>query len=173
MTPEFVDRRAAEAVVKIASKGVGFETSPARDCGWSANITYPDGKQVQLRGHEENSTHERMDLLACLVGLEAFEASGIPEGTPIAIYSNCQTLVVGMLSWKSKWIRLGWRRQSGPLANADLWKRLDVFDRKYVLIFPDAAEFWSHFKQARDLARYEANLEHLGRFELSWDDEQA
>ena len=76
--------------------------------GWAA-IVQRDGQETELAGREEDTTNNRMEILAAIKGLEA-----TPEGSTVTLYSDSQYLVNTMTR--------GWKRR----ANIDLWNRLDT-----------------------------------------------
>jgi cyclic pyranopterin phosphate synthase len=68
-----------------------------------------DGTARQaMSGHEDNTTSNRMEVLAAIKGLEA-----VPSGARVTVYSDSQYVVNTMTR--------NWRRQ----ANLDLWAKLD------------------------------------------------
>ena len=75
--------------------------------GWAAIIV--DGaKRREIKGREENTTNNRMEILAAIKGLEQTR-----EGAQVTIHSDSQYLVRTMTeNWKRK-------------ANLDLWHKLD------------------------------------------------
>lgn len=79
-------------------KGVG---------GWAAVIHYDKSKEV-LKGREEKTTSNRMELMGAIQGL-----AHTPEGSQVSLYSDSQYLVHTMTR--------NWKRR----ANLDLWSRLD------------------------------------------------
>ncbi len=81
--------------------------------GWAA-IVIQDGKQRELKGGEENTTNNRMEILAAIGGLNQ-----TAPGSAVTIHSDSQYLVNTMTK--------NWKRN----ANQDLWRKLDglVADR--------------------------------------------
>jgi cyclic pyranopterin phosphate synthase len=77
--------------------------------GWAAIITVDQGKKQALSGHEENTTNNRMEILAVVKGLEA-----IPKGAEATVFSDSQYVVNTMTRH--------WKRN----ANKDLWAALDA-----------------------------------------------
>ena len=77
--------------------------------GWAA-IVLIDGKETdRLSGGEDNTTNNRMELMAAIEGLR-----GAPKGRPVRIFSDSRYLVNTMTR--------GWKRK----VNNDLWDMLDV-----------------------------------------------
>jgi ribonuclease HI len=75
----------------------------------------------ELSGGFRKTTNNRMELLACIVGLEQL---GIPSA--VALYSDSRYVVDGITKgWAKKWQRNNWRKSNGESAlNIDLWERL-------------------------------------------------
>jgi len=88
--------------------------------GWGA-VVIDDGtgETRELAGGEARSTNNRMELTAAIRTLES-----LPEGAPIALYTDSIYLKKGITEWLRGWIAQGWRRRSGSLQNEDLWRRL-------------------------------------------------
>ena len=88
--------------------------------GWGAVILGSDGEPVrELSGGENPSTNNRMELTAALEALQA-----LPDGAPVALYTDSIYLKKGITQWLPGWIARGWRRKTGKLQNEDLWRRL-------------------------------------------------
>ena len=76
--------------------------------GWGAVIVQ-DGHKTELSGREDDTTNNRMEIMAAIKGLEA-----TPERSEVTIYSDSRYLVNTMTK--------GWKRK----ANTDLWTALDT-----------------------------------------------
>ncbi len=79
------------------------------------------GGNRELSGGFRKTTNNRMELLACIVGLEQFNTP-----SAVAVYSDSRYMVDGITKgWARRWQRNGWRKSSGGQAlNIDLWVRL-------------------------------------------------
>lgn len=75
--------------------------------GWAA-IIVDGGKRREIEGREENTTNNRMEILAAVKGLEQ-----TPLGSPVTIHSDSQYLVRTMTE--------NWKRNT----NLDLWHEMD------------------------------------------------
>lgn len=85
------------------------------------------GADKEYSGGFRRTTNNRMELMACIVGLEQLGGS-----TPVALYSDSRYVVDGITKgWAKNWRRRGWCKGNGQAAlNADLWARLlDLCDR--------------------------------------------
>jgi cyclic pyranopterin phosphate synthase len=76
--------------------------------GWGA-IVRRNGQDTELAGHEDETTNNRMEVLAAIKGLET-----VPERSEVTLHSDSLYLVNTMTK--------GWKRK----ANVDLWSRLDA-----------------------------------------------
>lgn len=67
------------------------------------------------------TTNNRMELLGCIVGLEALR-----RPCTVTVYSDSQYLVNAFnQNWVAGWLKRGWKNASKqPVKNVDLWKRL-------------------------------------------------
>jgi ribonuclease HI len=77
----------------------------------------------ELSGGDLNTTNNRMELMAVIVGLKALK-----RPCNVKLYSDSQ-YVVNMVNqgWMEKWKRNGWMRtKSDPAKNVDLLKELDA-----------------------------------------------
>ncbi len=76
--------------------------------GWAAVIN-DSGVKRSLSGKEDNTTNNRMEILAAIKGLEA-----VPAGSEVMVFSDSEYVVNTMtMSWKRR-------------ANKDLWAALDA-----------------------------------------------
>jgi ribonuclease HI len=72
-------------------------------------------------GGEEETTNNRMELLAVLSLLEA-----VPVGRPVHIMADSSYVIDACTKWRHGWKRKNWRTSSGePVKNRDLMERLD------------------------------------------------
>ena len=88
--------------------------------GYGVVISSPGGTR-ELSGGFRRTTNNRMELLACFVGLEQLETP-----SAVALFSDSRYVVDGITKgWASKWQRNDWRKSNGGKAlNIDLWERL-------------------------------------------------
>lgn len=88
--------------------------------GWGAVvIDETTGETAELSGSEAPSTNNRMELTAAIRALES-----LPEGAPVALYTDSTYLKKGVTEWLRGWIARGWKRKTGKLQNEDLWRLL-------------------------------------------------
>jgi len=78
-------------------------------------------KERELCGGAEETTNNRMELMAVIRGLEALK-----RPCEVCIVTDSQYVMKGVTEWMSAWKRRGWRTASKkPVRNVDLWQRLD------------------------------------------------
>ncbi len=90
---------------------------------WAAILEFK-GHRKELVGGDDNTTNNRMELLAAIHALEALK-----EPCAVALHTDSEYLQKGVTEWMPKWKALGWRRgkksSSHNVKNLDLWQRLD------------------------------------------------
>lgn len=90
--------------------------------GYGAVLKY--GKtEKELSGGEAETTNNRMELTAAIVGLEALK-----EPCRVTLTSDSKYLVDAIQKkWLVNWQKKGWRKADGsPVLNRDLWERLQT-----------------------------------------------
>jgi len=89
--------------------------------GWGAYLIF--GKYSKsLFGGEENTTNNRMELMAAIKGLEALHQS-----CDVDIFTDSQYVRKGITEWIANWRKNGWKTASKkPVKNTDLWQKLDT-----------------------------------------------
>lgn len=80
----------------------------------------PEGGVHEWSGGELDTTNNRMELSAAIQALEH-----TPTGAALEIVTDSRYVQRGVTEWLAGWRRRGFARAEGPLANADLWRRLD------------------------------------------------
>ncbi|AUB68518.1 TPA: ribonuclease HI [Legionella pneumophila] len=88
--------------------------------GWGVLLRY-NGIEKTLHGGEAQTTNNRMELMAAIMGLEALK-----RPCEVDLYTDSQYLQQGMKEWIKTWKKNGWRNSKKELVkNAELWKSLD------------------------------------------------
>lgn len=80
------------------------------------------GEARELSGGYRYTTNNRMELMACIKGIEA-----LPTRTEtVALFSDSQYVVNGISKgWAKGWRKRGWLKSDGkPAVNPDLWAKL-------------------------------------------------
>ena len=87
--------------------------------GWGAILVYGT-KSKEMSGGEAETTNNRMELMAAIVGLSALK-----EPCSVKLYSDSKYLVDAYnQGWVYSWREHGWKRGKEELKNTDLWERL-------------------------------------------------
>jgi ribonuclease HI len=75
------------------------------------------------------TTNNRMEILACIVGLQALKSP-----CDVTLYSDSQYVINSMnKGWARRWKKNSWKREGGNVPNADLWaKMLELCDNHKV-----------------------------------------
>src|SRR5262245_10388542 len=88
--------------------------------GWGAILVYGD-REKELSGREENTTNNRMELMAAIAALEALK-----DKCRVDLTTDSQYVREGITGWIKKWKQNGWKTANKkPVKNVDLWERLD------------------------------------------------
>ncbi|NLT48937.1 MAG: ribonuclease HI [Clostridiales bacterium] len=89
--------------------------------GWGALLEYGDHSK-ELFGGEENTTNNRMEMMALLNALKALKKTG----QTISVFSDSSYLVNCFREkWYENWQRNGWRTsKKTDVENRDLWEAL-------------------------------------------------
>jgi len=88
--------------------------------GWGVLLRAGDHEK-ELCGGEQQTTNNRMELMAVIRGLEALK-----RPSRVQITTDSQYVKRGVTEWMARWRRNGWRTADRqPVKNRDLWERLD------------------------------------------------
>ncbi|MBN9581733.1 MAG: ribonuclease HI [Afipia sp.] len=89
--------------------------------GWGAILRF-GSVEKELKGGENPSTNNRMELMAAISALEALKRPAVVDLT-----TDSQYVRQGITAWIHNWKRNGWKTaDKKPVKNADLWQRLDA-----------------------------------------------
>jgi ribonuclease HI len=89
--------------------------------GWGAILRFGDVEK-ELKGGENPSTNNRMELMAAISALEALKRPAVVDLT-----TDSQYVRQGITAWIHNWKRNGWKTADRkPVKNADLWQRLET-----------------------------------------------
>ena len=88
--------------------------------GWGAILEYL-GHEKELSGGEANTTNNRMELTAVIMGLSALK-----ERCVVELYSDSKYVIDGLQKgWAASWQKRGWvKSDKKPALNPDLWQIL-------------------------------------------------
>ena len=96
------------------------------DGGWAAIIVY-DGKKVQIKGSQKNTTNNQMELLAPIKALNK-----VPKGSKIEIFTDSKYVKSGITEWIHNWKKNGWKTaDKQPVKNKELWTELDILTNEF------------------------------------------
>src|SRR5690606_38893602 len=87
--------------------------------GWAAVLTYRENRR-EISGGSPATTNNRMELQAAVEALNALK-----EPCEVEFHNDSKYVKDGISGWIAGWKRKGWRTQSGPVKNKDLWLALD------------------------------------------------
>ncbi len=107
-----------------ACSGNQFRTNTG---GWGA-ILVSGNKRKEIFGGEKDTTNNRMELTACIMGLRELKR----EDVVVRLYSDSAYIVNCINNkWYIKWEKNGWKTaKKEPVENKDLWEELLVFVKK-------------------------------------------
>ncbi len=89
--------------------------------GWGA-LLRTKGKERELFGGEQNTTNNRMELMAAISALEA-----LTRPCQIRLTTDSKYVQQGISEWLTGWKQRGWKTAAKqPVKNEDLWRRLDA-----------------------------------------------
>jgi ribonuclease HI len=88
--------------------------------GWGALILQDD-KNIELFGGENETTNNRMELIAVIMALKEMSPS-----EELTIYTDSTYVQKGISEWIKNWKLNNWRSSNKkPVKNKDLWMQLD------------------------------------------------
>lgn len=91
-----------------------------------------EGKEIELSGREDDTTNNRMELMAAIVALETLKFP-----CKVVLHSDSSYLVNAYNNkWIDGWKKNGWKNSSKePVKNIDLWERLDKQTERHQVQF--------------------------------------
>ena len=89
--------------------------------GWGAVMRYGTVEK-ELNGSEEQTTNNRMELMAAIRAIEA-----VKRPCEIHLHTDSEYLRQGITTWIHSWKKRGWKTaDKKPVKNVDLWQRLEA-----------------------------------------------
>jgi len=89
--------------------------------GWGA-ILRCKGVEKELKGGENPTTNNRMEMMAVIRALEA-----LSRPCEVVLHTDSQYVMKGITEWMAAWKRRGWKTADNkPVKNDDLWKVLEA-----------------------------------------------
>ena len=88
--------------------------------GWGVVLRF-EGKERELCGGAENTTNNRMELMAAIEGLRALK-----EPCEVLLTTDSTYVKDGITRWLANWKKKGWKTAAKKaVKNQDLWEQLD------------------------------------------------
>ena len=88
--------------------------------GWGAYLLFGQHEK-ELYGYEEDTTNNRMELMAAIRALETLNRS-----CDVDLTTDSQYVRKGITEWMDAWKKRGWKTAAKKdVKNKDLWQRLD------------------------------------------------
>lgn len=89
--------------------------------GWGVLMIYKD-REKELCGGEQETTNNRMELMAAIQALEALK-----RDAHVRIHTDSNYVKDGITKWIHGWKKNGWKNAAKqPVKNAELWRRLEA-----------------------------------------------
>ena len=89
--------------------------------GWGAVLRF-NGVEKQIYGGVNDTTNNRMELLAAIEGLKALK-----RPSQVRMTTDSQYVKKGITEWMENWKLRGWKTAAKKdVKNADLWKALEA-----------------------------------------------
>ncbi len=84
-------------------------------------------KERELKGGAENTTNNKMELMAAIMALETLE-----RPSTITVVTDSTYVKNGVTGWIFGWKKNGWKTASKkPVKNVELWQRLDAAQARH------------------------------------------
>ncbi len=95
--------------------------------GWGAVLRY-NGHEKELSGGERDTTNNRMELTAAIMGLKALK-----EPCDVRLVTDSKYVADGITKgWAESWRKNNWRKaDKKPALNPDLWEQLLELIKKH------------------------------------------
>ena len=94
--------------------------------GWGAVIRYKEHEKL-LSGGEQETTNNRMELMAAIQALNSLKRS-----CKVNLTTDSQYVRKGILEWMEAWKKRGWKTSARkPVKNQDLWQQLDESTQRH------------------------------------------
>ncbi|TNE59554.1 MAG: ribonuclease HI [Alphaproteobacteria bacterium] len=88
--------------------------------GWGAVLRYK-GQEKELYGGDAETTNNRMELMAAIMGLESLK-----RPCKVHLVTDSKYVMDGIQKWMTGWKRNGWKTANKkPVKNVELWQRLE------------------------------------------------
>ena len=99
--------------------------------GWGAILQWNDHEK-ELSGGEDETTNNRMEMMAVIKGLEALKQ----DRAAVTLYTDSKYVMQGATEWLEGWKARGWKgANKKPVKNQDLWERIDSLIQQHSVEF--------------------------------------
>lgn len=89
--------------------------------GWAAILIYGT-QERELSGGEAETTNNRMELMATIMGLK-----NLKEPCEVTLCTDSKYVLQGFTEWLPGWRAKGWKTaDKKPVKNVDLWQALEA-----------------------------------------------
>jgi ribonuclease HI len=89
--------------------------------GWGVLLRYGENEKL-LSGAQDNTTNNRMELMAAIMGLRE-----LSRGCEVHLTTDSEYVKKGITEWMINWKKKGWKTANNkPVKNQDLWQELDI-----------------------------------------------
>jgi ribonuclease HI len=94
--------------------------------GWGAILRW-NGNEKELSGGDDETTNNRMELMAAISALESLK-----EPCCADLYTDSSYVRDGIGKWMIGWKKNGWKTaDKKPVKNVELWQRLDEARKRH------------------------------------------
>lgn len=98
--------------------------------GWGALLRW-NGHEKELSGGEEETTNNRMEMMAVIKALEA-----LTKPSNVELYTDSKYVMQGVMEWMPGWKARNWKTAAKkPVKNQDLWQEIDELVQKHNVTF--------------------------------------
>ncbi|PCJ32543.1 MAG: ribonuclease HI [Gammaproteobacteria bacterium] len=96
--------------------------------GWGT-LLRSKGVEKELSGGEKDTTNNRMEMMAVIMGLES-----LTQACQVTVTTDSQYVMKGMMEWLPGWKKRNWKTAANkPVKNVDLWQRMEKAARTHTL----------------------------------------
>jgi len=89
--------------------------------GWGAILVHGEVEK-EISGGEDNTTNNRMEMMAAIHALEALKGK-----CEVELYTDSKYVMDGLTKWLPGWKIRSWKTaDKKPVKNVDLWQRLEA-----------------------------------------------
>lgn len=148
--------------IKIYTDGGCDNNRIRKNIGAWSFILLTDNNKIINSGSEQNTTNNRMEMIAFLKALQYInENLKIYKSTEFILYSDSKYLIQSLRYWIKNWIKSNWKRYDKKqkkmveVKNVDLWKIIlkNLGDKDFYYFKVHAHSGNKHNEQCDELCR--------------------